>query len=244
MINKIIHKASERGAAEHGWLHSRHSFSFASYYKPDKMSFGLLRVLNDDIVEPGAGFGKHPHNDMEIISIVLDGALEHKDSLGTGSVIYKDDVQVMSAGSGVAHSEFNHSKSEKVNFLQLWIFPKEKNIKPRYDQRSFPEEQRINKLVTSVSGDEKKDALYIHQNAEIDLGVLQKGKMISRTITFPENGLYVFITDGKIKISGELLEKKDAIGLTELSEVSIEAIEDSKFIVVEVPLGKNLQDTD
>ena len=128
-MNKIIHKAGERGVAEHGWLHSRHSFSFAEYYNPEKMGFGILRVLNDDIVEPGMGFGTHPHNNMEIISIVLDGALEHKDSLGTGSVINKDDVQVMSAGTGVTHSEFNHSKTDKVNFLQLWIFPKEKNIK-------------------------------------------------------------------------------------------------------------------
>jgi len=237
MMNKIIHKAGDRGVAEHGWLHSKHSFSFASYYNPDKLGFGFLRVLNDDIVEPGAGFGTHPHKDMEIVSIVLDGALEHKDSLGTGSVINKDDVQVMSAGTGVTHSEFNHSKSEKVNFLQLWIFPKEENIKPHYDQKSFPEDKRINKLVTAVSGDKKKEALYIHQNAEIDLGYLQKNKKVDRAITFPGNGLYVFVTEGKIDVDGEVLNKKDALGLTSISEVSIKSLVDSKFIIVEVPVN-------
>jgi len=236
-MNKIIHKAGERGVAEHGWLHSRHSFSFAEYYNPEKMGFGSLRVLNDDIVEPGMGFGTHPHKNMEIISIVLDGALEHKDSLGTGTVINKDDVQVMSAGTGVTHSEFNHSKSEKVNFLQLWIFPKEKNIKPHYDQRSFPETNRINKLITAVSGDEKKSALYIHQNAEIDLGIFKKDNSVKRKVSFNENGLYVFVTEGKIDVEGEVLTKKDAIGLTSISEVSIKSLEDSKFIIIEVPMN-------
>ena len=236
-MNKIIHKAGERGIAEHGWLHSRHSFSFAEYYNPEKMNFGLLRVLNDDIVDPGMGFGTHPHNNMEIISIVLDGALEHKDSLGTGTVINKDDVQVMSAGTGVTHSEFNHSKSEKVNFLQLWIFPKEKSIKPHYDQRSFPETNRINKLITAVSGDEKKSALYIHQNAEIDLGIFKKDNSVKRKVSFNGNGLYIFVTEGKIDVEGEVLTKKDAIGLTSISEVSIKSLEDSKFIIVEVPVN-------
>jgi hypothetical protein len=237
MMNKIIHKAGDRGLAEHGWLHSKHSFSFASYYNPDRLGFGLLRVLNDDIVEPGAGFGTHPHKDMEIISIVLDGALEHKDSLGTGSVINKDDVQVMSAGTGVTHSEFNHSKSEKVNFLQLWIFPKEKNIKPHYDQKSFPEDKRINKLETAVSGDKKKQVLYIHQNAEIDLGLLQKGKTLNRKLSFPGNGFFVFVTEGKLNIADDVLNKKDAIELTGISEITIKSLEDSKFIIVEVPVN-------
>ena len=236
-MNKIIHKAGERGIAEHGWLHSRHSFSFAEYYNPEKMNFGLLRVLNDDIVDPGMGFGTHPHNNMEIISIVLDGALEHKDSLGTGSVINKDDVQVMSAGTGVTHSEFNHSKTDKVNFLQLWIFPKEKSIKPHYDQRSFPETSRINKLITAVSGDEKKSALYLHQNAEIDLGIFKKDNSVKRKVSFNGNGLYIFVTEGKIDVEGEVLNKKDAIGLTGVNEVSIKSLEDSKFIIVEVPMN-------
>jgi len=243
-MNKIIHKADERGEAEHGWLHSRHSFSFAEYYNPEKMGFGLLRVLNDDIVEPGMGFGTHPHNNMEIISIVIDGAIEHKDSMGTGSVIYKDDVQVMSAGTGVTHSEFNHSKTAIVNFLQLWIFPKEKNIKAHYDQKSFPEKNRINKLITAVSGDEKKSALYIHQNAEIDLGIFKKDNAVKRKVSFSGNGLYIFVTEGKIDVDGEVVNKKDAVGLTGITEIKIEALKDSKFIIVEVPLDNNLQDTD
>jgi quercetin 2,3-dioxygenase len=235
-MNKVIHRAEDRGTSEHGWLYSKHSFSFGRYINVKRMGFGLLRVLNDDIVEPGMGFGTHPHNNMEIISIVLDGALEHKDNLGTGSVIYKDDVQVMSAGLGVEHSEFNHSKTDKVNFLQLWILPNQSNVTPRYDQKSFPEDNRINRLVTAISGDRKKDALYIHQNAEIDLGILQKEKTLSRTITFPGNGFYVFVTEGKIKIDDVILNRKDAVGLSEISEIGIEALEDSKFILVEVPL--------
>jgi hypothetical protein len=174
---------------------------------------------------------------MEIISLVLDGALEHKDSMGTGSAIFKDDVQVMSAGTGVTHSEFNHSKTELVNFLQLWIFPKEKGIKPHYDQKSFPEKDRMNKFITAVSGDKKKDALYIHQNAEIDLGILQKGKTLSRKLTFPGNGFYVFVTEGKLKVDNDILNKKDAIGLADISEINIEAAEDSKFILIEVPVN-------
>ena len=155
-MKTIIYKAGERGIAEFGWLHSRHSFSFGRYYNPEKMGFGLLRVLNDDIVEPGEGFGKHPHDNMEIISIVLDGELEHRDSMGTGSVIKRGDVQVMSAGKGITHSEFNHSKERKVNFLQLWIIPKEKNIEPRYDQKNFTFSDRKNKIITVVSGIEHK----------------------------------------------------------------------------------------
>ena len=236
-MKKVIQRSDERGKAEHGWLHSRHSFSFAYYFNPDKMGFGLLRVLNDDIVEPGTGFSTHAHDNMEIISIVLDGALEHKDSMGSISVIYKDDVQVMSAGTGITHSEYNHSKADKVNFLQLWIIPKEIEIKPRYDQRSFPEEERKNKLVNVVSGDKHKDVLYIHQDAEIDIGNLNKGKTILRKLSFPGNGFYIFIIDGEIEIADEKLSSRDAIGIWELDEISITAITDSRFILIEVPMS-------
>ena len=155
-MKKTVYRSEDRGKANYGWLDTKYSFSFANYYNPKMMHFGMLRVLNDDTVVPAMGFGTHPHDNMEIITLVLDGALEHKDSMGTGSVIYKDEVQVMSAGSGITHSEFNPSKDESVKLLQLWIFPKEKNIKPRYDQKAFPLAERKNKLVAAVSGLIKK----------------------------------------------------------------------------------------
>ena len=244
-MKKVIHRTDERGIAEHGWLHSRHSFSFAQYHNPGKMGFGLLRVLNDDIVEPGTGFGTHPHENMEIISIVLDGALEHKDSIplnilpeqvGITSVIYKDDAQVMSAGTGITHSEYNHSETERVKFLQLWIIPKERNVKPRYEQKSFPEKDRKNKLITIASGDREKDTLYIHQNAEIDLGIIDKGKSVTSKLSFPNNGIYLFVLEGEVSIAGENLADRDAIGTWEAEEIIVSAVTDSKFVLIEVPM--------
>ena len=201
------------------------------------MNFGLLRVLNDDIVEPGMGFGTHPHNNMEIITIILNGALEHKDSMGTGSVIHKDEVQVMSAGSGITHSEFNPSKDEKVNLLQIWIFPKEKNIKPRYDQNSFPADERKNKLLTAVSGIKKEGALYIHQNAEISLGNFDKAQRINYKLNNSSNGAYIFVLDGNISVANEELFRRDAIGIDSIDEIEIDVKENSKFILIEVPMN-------
>ncbi len=235
-MNKVIHRESERGKAEYGWLHTRYSFSFAQYFDPGKMGFGLLRVLNDDTIEPGTGFPTHPHDNMEIISIVLDGALEHKDSMGSVSVIHKDEVQVMSAGTGITHSEYNHSKTESISLLQLWIFPKERDIKPGYDQRPFPETERVNKLVTVVSGDKEKDALYIHQNAEINLGLLKKGKQVSRRPTFPGNGFYLFVVNGELNAAGEKLNERDAIGIWDEEEITVTAITNTKFVLIEVPM--------
>ncbi len=236
-MEKLLYKADERGVAEHGWLHSRHSFSFAHYYNPDKMGFGLLRVLNDDIVEPGSGFGTHAHENMEIISIVLEGALEHQDSMGSTFVINKNDVQVMSAGTGITHSEYNYSKSDKVNFLQLWIIPKEQNIKPRYDQRSFPENERTNQVVRVASGDKNKGVLYIHQNAEISLGVLEEGKTINRKPSFPGNGIYLFVIEGDLLVVDEKLKRRDSIGIWDADEVMLKAETNAKFVVVEVPMN-------
>ncbi|MCX6150526.1 MAG: pirin family protein [Ignavibacteriales bacterium] len=234
-MKTIIHRAEDRGAAEHGWLHTRFSFSFSEYYDPDKMNFGLLRVLNDDIVEPGQGFGTHPHNNMEIITIILEGALEHKDSMGNGSVIKKDEVQVMSAGSGILHSEFNPSQNDLLNLLQIWIFPKEKNIKPRYDQKYFSPDDRKNKFQTVASGIDKNEALYIHQNAALSLASMENSTEINYKIKFPGNGIYVFVLDGEIKIADEELFKRDAIGLNGLSEISISALSDSKILLIEIP---------
>ncbi len=235
-MKKIIHRADSRGRSELGWLHSRFSFSFANYYNPEKIGFGLLRVLNDDIVEPGTGFGTHPHDNMEIITIILDGALQHKDSMGSGSVIKKDEVQVMSAGTGITHSEVNPSADERVNLLQLWIFPKEKNIKPRYDQKKFSSEERKNKLQTVASGFKSEGSLYIHQDAAITLGNVEKGMTLTYNNFKPGNGFYLFVIDGKINLSGEKLSTRDAIGIWEEDQLAILAEENTEFVIIEVPM--------
>ena len=235
-MKTIIHKADERGITELGWLHSRHSFSFGSYYNPEKSGFGLLRVLNDDIVEPGEGFGIHPHDNMEIISIVLDGELEHKDSMGTGSVIKTGDIQVMSAGTGITHSEFNHSKERDVNFLQLWIFPKERNIKPGYDQRNFILSEIKNKIKTVVSGIGPDGALRIHQNASISLGYFEKDKDADYKIQYPGNGAYLFILNGNIKLNNNTISGKDAIGISGTDIFSFHTESDAEFIIIDVPM--------
>lgn len=235
-MKTIIHRAEDRGKANYGWLDTRYSFSFSRYYDPEKMGFGLLRVLNDDIVKEGTGFGTHPHDNMEIITIILNGALEHKDSMGTGAVINKDEIQVMSAGSGVTHSEFNPSESEPVNLFQLWIFPKERNIEPRYDQKKFPENERINQLKTVVSGYSESGALYIHQNAELKLGYYKEKRTISYKTKDPLNGVYIMLIDGHIHFNGEDLYKKDAIGIYEIREFSFAVSENTKFVLIEVPM--------
>ncbi|MCA2004318.1 MAG: pirin family protein [Ignavibacterium sp.] len=235
-MNYIIHRSEERGKANYGWLDTKYSFSFARYYDPDKMGFGLLRVLNDDIVLPDSGFGTHPHDNMEIITIILDGQLQHKDSMGNGSVIKKDEVQVMSAGTGITHSEFNPSKTEKVSLLQIWIYPKEENIKPRYDQKAFPREERKNKLTTVASGYNENGSLYIHQNAEIKLGYFDKGNRINYKIR-EGNGVYLFVIDGHIKTEEEELFRRDAIGIYDTEEFEIDVLENSEFILLEVPMN-------
>ena len=234
-MKKIIHRSIERGIAEHGWLHSRHSFSFGHYHNPEKMNFGLLRVLNDDIVEPGEGFGTHPHDNMEIISIVLEGQLEHRDSMENGSVINEGDVQVMSAGSGITHSEFNPSDTDKVNFLQLWIFPKELGIKPRYDQKRFVIEE--NNVVKVASGEESGDGLFINQDASIYRGKLGKDKEFSFNFNKKVDGVYLFILEGEIILDDVTLNKRDAAGISDTDKFSIRAGKDSEFIFIEIPMS-------
>ena len=234
-MKKIIHRSIDRGIAEFGWLHSRHSFSFGQYYNPEKVNFGLLRVLNDDIVEPGEGFGKHPHNNMEIISIVLEGALEHRDSMGNGSVIYKDDVQVMSAGTGITHSEFNPSEDEKVNFLQLWIFPNAQDLKPGYDQKKF--EISDGEIIKVVSGEKNKGSLFINQDASIFRGKLSKEKDYVFNFSKKGNGAYLFVLSGSIILDNETLNKRDAIGISETDQFRITSGSQSEFIIIEVPMN-------
>ena len=236
-MKKILHRANERGHADHGWLNAHHSFSFASWQDPAKVHFGMLRVLNDDIVAPGEGFGMHPHNDMEIITIIFEGALEHKDNMGNGSVMRPGDVQVMSAGTGVMHSEFNPSKTERVNLFQLWVFPKEKSIKPRYDQKTFAVADRKNKFQPVASGFKKDDELYIHQDAMLSLSDMDKGKTISYNMAKSGNGAYVMIINGKVEIEGETLSRRDALGIYETESFTIKALEDSQLLVIDVPMN-------
>lgn len=236
-MNTIIHPSRERGHADHGWLNAHHSFSFASWQNPAKMRFGLLRVLNDDIIAGGEGFGMHPHNDMEIITIILSGALEHKDNMGNGSVIRPGDVQVMSAGTGVQHSEFNPLANEETSLFQLWIFPKESGIKPRYDQKTFDASARKNKIQAVASGFKDEEALYIHQDAVISLGNIDKDKSLDYTISMEGNGAYVMIIDGQVEINGKTLNKRDAIGISETKSFSIKAIENSEILLIDVPMN-------
>lgn len=234
-MKKMIHRANERGIAELGWLHSRHSFSFGQYYNPEKVNYGLLRVLNDDIVEPGEGFGTHPHENMEIISIVLKGQLEHRDSMGNGSVINEGDVQVMSAGTGITHSEFNPSDYEKVNFLQLWIFPKERGIQPRYDQKNFKVGE--NEVIKVVSGEKSNEQLLINQDASIYQGKLNRGKDFTFTFDRKGYGAYLFVLEGSVILEEDTLNKRDAAGISEADKFMINSITDTEYIIVETPMN-------
>jgi hypothetical protein len=233
---KIYHSANSRGFADHGWLQARHSFSFADYYDPERVHFGRLRVLNDDIVAPGKGFGTHPHDNMEIITIPLKGSLEHKDSMGNGSVITAGEVQVMSAGSGIMHSEFNPSPTEEVNLLQIWIFPDQKDVKPRYDQRRFDPDTFMNTIKTIVNNSEQDDSLFIHQQAVLSLGRLTAGHKTSYKVHYPGNGVYIFLIDGKIEVDGTTLLRRDGLGVERASEIPVTVQEDAFALFLEVPM--------
>ncbi len=230
-----IHPSSERGIAEHDWLHSKHSFSFADYYNPKLMGFGTLRVINEDIIEPGRGFGAHSHDNMEIVSFVLEGALEHKDSMDNHGIIPASDIQRISAATGITHSEFNHSKTDIVHFLQIWVYPKERNIKPSYEQKSFSPESRKNKLLPVVSGIKDEGALYIHQDATFLLGSLDRNITVSHKINDPKHGVYVFVIRGGVSIDGKNLGDGDAAGITDTDVVKIKANKETDVLVIEVP---------
>lgn len=237
MATTVFHAAEKRGHADHGWLNAHHSFSFASYHDPSKIHFGALRVLNDDIVAGGQGFGKHPHDNMEIITIVLDGALEHKDSMGHTEAIYPNEVQVMSAGTGVFHSEYNHDDTEEVNLLQLWIFPNKKNVEPRYGQTFFTPEERINTLQLLVSPIENEDAgLKIHQDAWIYRTTLEAGKSLTHKFHSDKHGVYVFVINGNIVANEQELKRRDAAGISNTDLLTLTANADSDVLLIEVPM--------
>lgn len=232
----ILHSADRRGHVSFGWLDSHHSFSFGNYYDPEKTHFGMLRVLNDDVIAGGSGFGTHPHDNMEIISIPLNGAIEHKDSTGTQSVIYENDVQIMSAGTGIKHSEKNHYKDKETSFLQIWIIPKENNIKPGYDQKTFNPDDRINKLQTVVAPDDEK-AVPINQDAWFSLGNFESGFSASYSLKKPGNGVYAFIIDGNVTINDQSLFKRDAIGIWDVDKLNVTAVTNAQILLIEVPMN-------
>ena len=237
-MKTIIHKSDSRGFANHGWLKSHHTFSFASYQNPERMNFGALRVLNDDIVKPKMGFGTHPHQNMEIISIPLKGALSHNDSMGNKRAIEVGEVQVMSAGTGLTHSEFNDSKTDEVNFLQLWIIPQELGVKPNYEQRNFSSEGKQNQLQTLVAPLDKLEdnALPINQQAYIYKSNLEAENTISLNVKSTSNGFYIFVVEGEIEVANTTLDKRDAIGVLETEALEIKANINSELIIVEVPM--------
>lgn len=236
-MKKVIHKAKTRGYFDFGWLKTNHTFSFGNYYDPKRVNFGTLRVLNDDFVSPAQGFGTHPHNDMEIVSIPLKGGLAHKDSTGTEGVIFPNEVQVMSAGTGILHSEYNHSKEEETNFLQLWIFPDKKGHKPRYNQKSFNPEERKNKFQLIVSPDKSDGNLWLNQGAYLSLTDLEKEKSLTYKIHTIGNGVYLFLIKGKISVCDDVISKRDGIGIWETNEILLKANDDSQILIIEVPMN-------
>ncbi|MBK9077412.1 MAG: pirin family protein [Flavobacteriales bacterium] len=240
MANTVLHKANSRGHADHGWLNSHHTFSFANYYDPERMHFGVLRVLNDDRVAPGKGFGTHPHENMEIISIPLEGDLEHKDSMGNVAVIRQGDIQVMSAGTGITHSEFNRNPDKEVRFLQIWVFPSRRGVTPRYDQITLDASERHNQLQQILSPDPNDAGVWIHQNAWFHLGTFDKGFQTTYTVKDKRNGVYAFVLKGDVTVQGTALNQRDGLGLWDTDAVSVMADSPgAELLLMEVPMQVN-----
>jgi len=235
-MNTVLHKANTRGSADHGWLEVNHSFSFANYYNPDRMNFGVLRVLNDDRIAPSKGFGTHPHDNMEIISIPLEGGLKHKDSLGNGAVVKHGDVQAMSAGTGIRHSEFNAYDDQHVSLLQIWLFPNKKNVEPRYDQISIKDLQTKNAFYQVLSPNANDQGVWIHQDAWFHIGEFDKEVNTNYKINKAGNGVYAFIIEGTAEIAGQTLEKRDGFGIWNIDDFDIKADANSRILLMEVPM--------
>ena len=231
----------KRGTADYGWLKANFSFSFGNYYNPDVVQFGMLRVLNDDTIAGGMGFGTHPHENMEIITIPLEGGLTHRDSMGNEATVRFGEVQVMSAGTGIEHSEMNASKTDRAKTLQIWIFPEKDNVEPRYDQKSFDLEKSRNDFVTIVTPQDKNDgvALWIHQQAYMYLGLFDANTTTTYNLKIPENGVYLFLIEGEIEINNETIRERDAYGIVEFDSFDIKTNKDSKILIIEVPMKFN-----
>lgn len=235
-MKTVFHKANSRGHANHGWLESMHTFSFANYYDADRIHFGALRVLNDDKVEGGQGFGTHPHDNMEIISIPLSGELRHKDSMGNEAIIKTGDVQVMSAGTGIYHSEYNNLKEEVVRFLQIWVFPNKKNVTPRYDQISIRDIETKNAFYQVLSPNPNEQGVWVHQDAWFHLGKFEAGASDQYNFKKEGNGLYIFLLEGSIDVDGQQMNRRDGYGIWEASKVNVTAISDAQVLLMEVPM--------
>ena len=236
MENTVLHKANTRGHADHGWLNAYHSFSFASWNNPERVHFGTLRVLNDDTIAAGMGFGTHSHDNMEIITIPLEGDLAHKDSMGNTEVIKSGDVQVMSAGTGIQHSEFNPNKDKQTKLLQIWIFPNQRNVAPRYQQITLNPEGRKNKLQQILSPNPEDNGVWIHQNAWFHLGKFDSGVAATYTLKKEGNGVYAFILSGNVTINGQELETRDGFGIWNMNSLDIKATSEAEFLLMEIPM--------
>lgn len=237
--NITLHKATTRGHADHGWLKSNHTFSFADYYDPERIRFGVLRVLNDDFVEAGMGFDTHPHDNMEIISIPLEGDLEHRDSMGNVAVIRHGDVQVMSAGTGITHSEYNKNKDVPVKFLQIWVFPNQKNVNPRYDQISLNLNDRHNRFQQILSPSAEDEGVWIYQDAWFHLGRFDKNFSTEYDVKKNGNGVYAFVIEGDVTLNGIDLHRRDGLGIRDTSRITITSkSQDAEVLLMEVPMGK------
>ncbi|MBM9515156.1 pirin family protein [Desulfogranum marinum] len=235
-MKPMYHENQSRGLSDHGWLKSRHTFSFADYYNPESMNFGLLRVLNDDIVTPSMGFGTHPHENMEIISIPLSGALRHQDSMGNKHIISTGEVQIMSAGRGITHSEYNDSSSEDVNFLQIWVLPKERDITPRYDQKFFDEGNRKNRFQLLVAPENSEETVLINQDAWFSLADIEAEKQVIYEKNDKKNGVYFFVIEGSVNIDGNAVKRRDGLGIVDGETYPIVAQSKAQLLAIEVPL--------
>lgn len=237
MENSILHKANTRCHANHGWLDTYHTFSFANYQDAQRMSFGALRVLNDDIVAGGRGFGMHPHDNMEIITIPLSGDLEHQDSMGNSAVIKQGDIQVMSAGTGIYHSEKNKNLDKSIELLQIWMFPNQRNVEPRYDQITLKKEDRKNVFQQILSPNQDDEGVWVHQNAWFSLGVFEKGIEKKYAVKDPNNGVYVFVIKGSANVNGQILEKRDGFGIWGVSELEFNFLDnDTEVLLMDIPM--------
>ena len=235
-MKTTLHKAATRGHANHGWLNSFHSFSFAGYYEPTRMHFGTLRVLNDDTVAAGMGFGKHPHDNMEIISIPTFGDLKHKDTMGNETIIKEGDIQIMSAGSGLAHSEMNANSDKEVRFFQIWIFPNRKNVEPRYDQYTIDPNKMHNNLLQILSPNANDEGVWAHQDAWFSMGQLDKGFETSYTLKKPGNGVYAFVIEGEVTINGQSMNRRDGLGIEDFETLEIKADSEVRLLLMEIPM--------
>ena len=238
-MKKILHPASTRGTANFGWLQAKYSFSFANYFDPNRIQFGKLRVLNDDMVAPSMGFGKHPHQNMEIVTIPQEGALKHRDSMGNEGVIESGDIQIMSAGSGVEHSEINANTDKPVKLFQIWVFPEEDNVKPRYDQKKIASLIKPNEIsaVVKPKNHASEDELWVHQQAWFNLGEFNSDKQTTYRLHHPSHGAYIFVIQGKVAVDGEVLTDRDAIGVWETDAVDLEIEANTRLLVIEVPMN-------